>query len=258
MINTGPSNDKIYQRCVTLIGEQVIKKSWGKRLTQLDHVLVSPAVAGKLPRIRSTQLQCELDAHGDGPKIVSVCALIAAISELCLMKSIYNSDFIDDKLCKANVSDHIKQYLSQVDSPCSTQLHQIDHSNSADDSVSAVTVSGNRITAILPVAFLVAVSAYEIFYEGGEVMKTSSEAVANETSTDATPSLNSPVSGEITTSSNNCKSDHGYEEERNVSEIIFSQEWNSAEKSKWTIQSAKNVLMREPRISQLLKNILSP
>lgn len=147
MINTGPSNDKIYQRCVALIGDLVIRKTCGAVLATRQHIQLHEKVHSNLPAFRAdVPLQQErLLLCADGSVVVSTTSLIAAAAELCLLKSIYASDRLSDKICSANISDHIKFYLAQVNSPCVVR----------NDAVS------NDIVAVLPVAFLLATSAFD-------------------------------------------------------------------------------------------------
>jgi hypothetical protein len=232
MINTGPSNDKIYQRCVALVGDQAIMKSWGRLLARRGRVRVPPAVARRLPRLRDASLARELGAAAPGRSaLVSVPALVAGVAELCLLQAIYNSDTISEALCQVNVSDHIKQYLSQVDAPCSA----------AQGVENSSTASG--VTAVLPVAFLLSVSAYEMFLAAGE--EGGGEEGGRPAETE-----------EVTTTGSSCLSSEEEEEEAFFETVVG--QWNSSVKSKWTVQSAKNALREEPRLSQLLKNVLAP
>lgn len=162
MINTGPSNDKIYQRCVSLIGELIIRQSWGSELAMAVAVPLSPAALDRLPRFREGHvLQAELCSQvvsSSGRKVVSGASVVSAVAEICLLKSIYGTDIIPNEIAMANVSDHIKHYLSQVDSPCSTSAN-----NMAIASV-----------PILPVAFLLSLSAHDILLSDSDEEEISS------------------------------------------------------------------------------------
>ena len=148
MINTGPSNDKIYHRCVNLIADEIIRVSWAKKMILQESVTLSVTVANKLPRFRDTQLSRKLSLCSDSGVTVDVHSLINGIAEYCLLMAIYKTDDIPCGVQKANVSEHIKQFLTLVDSPAAGATRQDD--------------SG---IAVLPVAFLLAVSVYHMLGE---------------------------------------------------------------------------------------------
>lgn len=139
MINTGPSNDKIYHRCVALIGDQMVKQTWGKEISKLDYIDIPIAVLSAFPRFRLDH-PFEQELASSHQHTVSSNVFLYALAELCLLRSIYGTDYISDDISKRNVSDHVKHYLSQVNSPGA------DRAEIAD------------VAAVLPVAFLLGAS----------------------------------------------------------------------------------------------------
>ena len=136
MINTGPSNDKIYQRCVALISTEIIMNSWGKRISlgSMDTWTLHRHAAAKIPEIRGRSALQGAAAADTDLMNVSFGAAIELIAEQCLLKAIYRSDEISQEMLQEPVSSHIRAFLAHNSQP-------------------------NSSITVLPVAFLLAVSA---------------------------------------------------------------------------------------------------
>jgi hypothetical protein len=135
MINTGPSNDKIYQRCVALISTEVIMKSWGARIPKnpSDLWMLRRDEAANIPEIRG---RCSLKGAAENSDYVNVSFRVAIelLAELCLLKAIHKSDEISQEQLREPISSHVRAFLTNG------------------------SQSGGNVT-VLPVAFLLAVSA---------------------------------------------------------------------------------------------------